>query len=246
MKFEFTGLKNGVYYLTEPLADFESTYIEVRSIEQRVHNDDFVRQLPNVPKGHPHAKEWKKRAHTLQNFSKFLADNKPMQVLDIGCGNGWFTERVANYCENIIAIDVGAQELEQAARCSTQNHVKYACCSDWNKLPEASFDLIYFSGSFQYFTHDEHFWQSLKRLLTPNGEIHVLDTPFYPKHQIDGAKERSARYFSSVGVSKASDYYHHAAWEDLPSHKELLYQPTILNKVFRDRSPFPWVRVKNT
>ena len=237
------NMKNGVAYLTPPSNDFEQAYIDVRSKENRVHDDVFVKNLPNVPKTHPHYKEWEKRKWTLSKFLKYLKQDSPKSILEIGCGNGWLSQQIAPHSKSVFGLDVGQLELEQAARCSVHENVHYLCCSDWNLLPETQFDRIVFAGSFQYFEITPHFWKQLYRLLKVDGEIHILDTQFYSKVDTEGAKKRSEDYFSKIGNANASDYYYHQDWDALPENFVTKYIPSQLNKVFRNRSPFPWVCV---
>src|SRR3989338_3570385 len=184
--------KNGVHYLTPPKTAFEEVYIRLRTKEQRVHDDAFVRQLPLVhrehvklsfeaeyrllrtkeqrvhddafvrqlplvPKTHPHAREWNMRRKTQERFCAFLATKNKPSVVDIGCGNGWFTARMAPFTSEIIGVDVGTEELEQAARCFGNELIKFVCCNDLELLPEAQFDCITFNASIQYFEPTEAF-----------------------------------------------------------------------------------------
>lgn len=235
------NMRNGVAYLTEPKSGFEELYLEVREKESRVYSDELVRQLPDVPKGHIHFKEWQKRRWTLHRFIPYLQRRKNCAILEIGCGNGWLTQQMAPYADSVYGLDVGQHELEQAARCSTHPNASYICCDDWRLLPEASFDTIVFAGSFQYFESTTEFWDQLFRCLKINGEIHILDTPFYASLETGNAKKRSENYFSQLGSSQASTYYHHHSWSDLPKNVRVKYTPNKLSLLFRKRSPFPWL-----
>ncbi len=236
--------RKGVHYLTEPKQDFEALYVEVRDKEDRLHSDKIVKQLPAMPKGHPHHSEWEKRAWTSQKFSKYLSLRKPINLLEIGCGNGWFANAISKHCEDTFALDIGKEELEQAARCFAGDGIHFICCTDWSLLPKAYFDMIVFNASIQYFDLNETFWRSLYRLLRPNGEIHILDSPFYERQALEKAKQRTEDYFKQLQVAEASDYYRHACWEDLPPQSKKQYQPNRwLSRLTPKRSPFPWITV---
>lgn len=234
--------QNGVYYLTPPKTTFEEVYIRLRTKEQRVHDDAFVQQLPTVSASHPHTKEWLMRKKTQERFCRFLSSSNQPTVLDIGCGNGWFTAKMAPYASEILGIDVGTEELEQAARCFGTENVKFACCNNLDLLPEAQFDLITFNASIQYFEPTSAFWESLFRLLKPGGEIHLLDSPIYTQSDKKAAKERSANYFDQQQEPTAQSYYFHLTWNDLPHMHQVRYQsPNRLMKLIKTDSPFPWV-----
>lgn len=202
--FEFPQPVNGVYILTAPKSDFEQVYLDVRSKEHRLPDDSFVALLPVVPKTHPHAHEWQLRKRTADRFVTYLQQHPKGSILEIGCGNGWFSHIVSNYATAVTGLDVGITELEQAARCFSLPHLKFVCCTDWSVLPEQCFDIIVFNASYQYFVHDSAFWQSLYRLLRPQGEIHILDSPFYHSDTQQEAHKRSESYFLNMGLPEAS------------------------------------------
>lgn len=231
-----------VTYLTPPKSTFEEQYKSVRDKENRWLSDDIVKQLPQFDSNAPLASEWKKRAWMLNRFLNHVNAKRFDSILDIGCGNGWMTNHVANCCTNIIGVDVGQEELEQAARCFGNESIRFICCEDWSLLPKKSFDLIYFAGSFHYFDPDEKFWNWLLSLLKPGGEIHILETHFYQPNEVELAQKRSQEYFESLGTKV--DYYKHFSWDVLPKNHEVLYRPNKWNKVFKNRSPFPWIRIR--
>lgn len=234
--------KSSVNFLTPPLEDFESEYSAIRQKEGRWLTDVEVQQLPHVPQNHPLFSEWKKRQWMLDRFSTYLESKSFKNVLDIGCGNGWMTHQVHTFCSQITGIDVGREELEQAARCFPKDDIHFTCCSDWSLLPKHSFDLIYFAGSFHYFESNPELWERLFWLLAPGGEIHILETQFYSSEEVAAARQRTRNYFQKMGHE--GQFYKHLAFTDLPEQAEKLYKPTILNKVMRNRSPFPWIRIK--
>lgn len=232
-----------VTFLTESLSAIDVTYKTVRNKEGRWLSDEEVRLLPRIAEHHPLRGEWNQRAWMWNKFAAYLAKKRPQKVLDIGCGNGWMTSRVSRFAEKTLGIDVGKEELEQAARCFGSEMLQFACCNDWSLLPEAEFDLIYFTGSFHYFECTPEFWTSLFRLLAPNGEIHILETRFYLPTEVQAAKKRTQAYYENLGVEVT--YYKHLRWDQLPANYELIYRPNAWNKIYKSRAPFPWVRIKN-
>ncbi len=232
-----------VTFLTPPKEGFESQYKAIRDKENRWLTDDQVKQLPKVAPNSPHASEWKKRAWMLNKLETYLSLGAFENVLDIGCGNGWMTHKVSKYCQSsITGLDVGKEELEQATRCFGNEAVSFVCCSNWKLLPKERYDLIYFAGSFHYFQPDEAFWKLLFSLLKPGGEIHILETQFYEVEAVEAAQKRSKEYFEKMGAKV--DYYQHVSWKMLPNDYEVLYRPNKWNNVFKNRSPFPWIRMR--
>lgn len=233
--------KNGVHFLTPPNLEFEAHYMSTREKEKRLPNDEFVKSLPNVPKDHLHYNEWKLRKKSLKRLQNYLKSRKQHTLLEIGCGNGWLTQELAPLIHEIFGLDVTKAELEQAARCKQYSNSEYICCTDWSLLPMHTFDIILFSGSFQYFELTLEFWVQLERLLKENGEIHIIDTFFYTNDEADKAKERSKRYFSDLGEESSIHYYHHQMWDELPETYKVLFQPNRFLQKLKSESPFPWI-----
>ena len=69
---------DGVYFSDVDLktADFETNYLQVRQVENRVLSDEEVAGLPLL-KNNPHSKEWAKRARSAQRIQKYFP--KPNQ-----------------------------------------------------------------------------------------------------------------------------------------------------------------------
>jgi ubiquinone/menaquinone biosynthesis C-methylase UbiE len=234
---------NSVNYITEPLSSFEEEYKSIRDKEGRWLSDEAVKKLPLIDVSSPMVSEWKKRAWMLNKLETYMSLGSFDNVLDIGCGNGWMTNRISKLAQNnTTGLDVGKKELEQAARCFGNEKVQFTCCSDWSLLPKEGFDLITFAGSFHYFDPTPDFWEMLLSLLRTGGEIHILETQFYQAKEVAAAQQRSQEYFEKMGATV--DYYKHLSWDVLPENHEIIYLPGGLNKLFKNRSPFPWIRIR--
>jgi SAM-dependent methyltransferase len=237
--------ENGVYFLTPPKIEFEELYLSVREKENRILEDDLVKKLPVLPSTHPHYFEWRKRHFTTKKFLKYKTEKRFKRILDIGCGNGWFTHQISEKTDFTIGLDVGKEELEQASRCFNRENLHFTCCTDLTLFPKNNFDLICFNASIQYFDLSQKFWNTLNELLTEFGEIHILDSPIYYQRDQEEAKKRSEKYFESLGEKAANSYYNHLIWNNLPSGYSILYRPKKWTlKVFRNRSPFAWLMVQ--
>lgn len=74
---------------------FEDTYLRLRKKEHRVAEDADVLQLPYLLHG-PHQKEWRLRAKSARRFMHFLQKKNNLHtIVEIGCGNGWFTHLIS-------------------------------------------------------------------------------------------------------------------------------------------------------
>jgi ubiquinone/menaquinone biosynthesis C-methylase UbiE len=245
-------LKNGVYFLSEIDNTFESIYLAVRENEKRVYLDEEVKLLPNPSSSNPHIEEWKLRRPTLKRFTNYIQRyNDKINLLDIGCGNGWFSANVAsNSSIGIYALDVNKIELEQAARVFNFQNLYFIYGNIFDNIfEEHSFDIITMNSSVQYFNILEKLIERLFFFLKDEGEIHFLDSPIYNQSELVGAKERTVRYYISEGFPEMAKRYHHHTFEILKDFNyKILYDPKSvqnnLKKVlgFKD-SPFPWIKI---
>src|SRR5574338_1504946 len=95
---EFRELKanNGVSKLTDGDESFEQLNLEVQKKEKRIYSDDELKLLPYASRINPHKSEWDLRAKSFLRFKNYLSQKKSkLNILDIGCGNGWFVGQLS-------------------------------------------------------------------------------------------------------------------------------------------------------
>jgi predicted TPR repeat methyltransferase len=67
-------------------------------------------------------------------------------AFEIGCSIGVLTQRLAERCDHLLAVDVAQQALQNAReRCSALPQVQFECMQVPYELPQQSFDLIVLS-----------------------------------------------------------------------------------------------------
>jgi ubiquinone/menaquinone biosynthesis C-methylase UbiE len=244
--------QNGVYFLIEPNDLFESSYINLRKKENRIYSDIEVSSLPSISKNHQHYSEWELRKITSNRFIKYFSKlNKNINILDLGCGNGWFSSQIANLdTGNVFALDINKTELVQAARVFSRMNLKFIYGNIFESIFENnSFDIITLNASIQYFNNLNELLGALLTLLIDTGEIHILDSPFYTTEELTGARERTENYYASLGFSNMAKFYFHQSYNDLNNYNhEILFNPrSCFSKVIKlikgNESPFPWIKI---
>jgi ubiquinone/menaquinone biosynthesis C-methylase UbiE len=242
--------QNGVY--VSPIAatkfsDFEKNYLAVREKEKRVLSIEAIRDLPHVPKGSVDESLWQTRRQNIQRFMSYLSKKKHSQsILDIGCGNGFFTNLMQTQGHEVMGLDVNLVELQQAVDAFGADHINWLYADVLNDpMPESKFELITFCCSFQYFEHTQELLKHCKTFLKPGGEIHIIDSPFYSQSEQAAAKARSVDYFKRMGAEEMQQYYHHHSM-DLFKEFELkfMYRPNRFRTLIFKDSPFPWLMLK--
>ena len=233
-----------VYYLSEKQGSFSSVYLGVREKEHRLYSDEETFLLPYIRESHPYYREWNLRMKSTTRFLKYLSQLDVKEILEIGCGNGWFSYRMAGMSNAMVTgLDINEQELEQADRVFKADNLKFVYAHLFGEvLPEKYFDLIVLNGSVQYFPDFQKLMERLFSLLKKDGEVHIMDSPFYPARKTAQAHERSREYYRSLGFESMADHYFHHSLEHIRDFK-VLYKPGILDKVLPiNDSPFLWVK----
>jgi len=236
-------IENGVYIASAVNNDFSDAYIKIREKEQRVYSEEVVKNLPITTKEHPQYEEWKLRQKSTNRFTNYLEDNLFNSLLEIGCGNGWFTHQCSKKVENAIGVDINLQELEQAAKVFTNTQYLYWDIFEADPFNQ-QFDIIVLNAVVQYFPDFDKLINRLSSLLNPKGEIHIIDSPFYQADKIEAAKQRTEAYYRSMNVPEMSiNYFHHSV--DFIKNFEALYTPQTskIKQLIKGKDiPFGWYK----
>lgn len=198
----------------------EELYIKVRDAEKRVLSDDELKQLPYLKRSGAIGIEWASRAKRFEQFIMHIHKaykGRSLSILDIGCGNGWMTNKLYEQGHNVAGVDLNMTELTQAERVfgkSDKLDWLYADILNYN-MENQQYDLILLSASCQYFSDISVLTQKLKIMLCEKGAIHLFDSMFYRKEEVPIAKERSNEYYKQLGFPQMGKYYFHHDIETL-------------------------------
>lgn len=100
------------------------------------------------------------------------------RVLELACGTGLWTEQLAKYAAEIIAVDGSPEVLAiNASRLSGKN-VRYVQADLFAWQPEQPFDVVFFSFWLSHVPPErfEAFWQLVRRCLKPGGRVFFIDS----------------------------------------------------------------------
>jgi len=230
---------------------FEKKYITTRSLENRLCTDDELLRLPDMPVDHPHYREWQVRKRSGRRLVRYLsAVKKPLDILEIGCGNGWLSHQLAEIPgTRVTGLDINFTELQQAARVFNDDPNLTFIHGDIRSgiLDGRRFDHIVCSATVEYCPSFKKILHLSLSYLMSAGEIHLLDSHLYKPDELEKEKRRTLAYYTSLGYPEMADYCHHHSLNDLRSfHYDLLYNPMSLkNRFLGIRDPWPWVRIKS-
>jgi SAM-dependent methyltransferase len=243
-------------------ARFEQRYIALREKEQRLYTDGQVMRLPLINQDHPHYAEWQIRRHSSEKLVKELKKlNRPLKILELGCGNGWLSNKLAAIPHtSVTGFDINSAELQQAKRVfHLQQNLEfvsenpfYAAAVRRPRLTDPNlndpYDIIIFAASIQYFPSLDTVISDALQHLAPHGFIHIIDSHFYKPEDIPAAKQRTATHYNSLGFTDMSAHYFHHTLNTLkPFNFRILYNPhAAWNKLRKKKAPFPWICIKKT
>jgi len=228
-------------------------YLRARELEGRLYPDAMVARLPQMPAEYPLADEWQARATSSSRLVRYLEGNaRPLKILDVGCGNGWLSHKLSLIPNSHVwGVDINERELGQAARIFNNDRLSFLKADVFQApFSRRSFDAITLVSVIQYFPDLPGLLQVLKTLLSPVGEIHVLDSPLYEPDEVPSARERTRLYYTSLNLPEMAEHYFHHACSSLDQFfPRWLYKPGSLASRLTRRlgkavSPFPWIVIR--
>ncbi len=130
----------------------------------------------------------------------------PMEIADLGAGEGTFSQLLARRAKKVIAVDNSEKMVEYGAGLARRNRVRNLeyRLGDLEAIPidSDSVDLAFFSQSLHHAPHPERAAAEAHRILRGGGRIVVLDLV---KHHFEEARELYADVwlgFSEVEVRR--------------------------------------------
>lgn len=117
-------------------------------------------------------------AATLQNQNAFFTNNLSASkgaALDIGCGSGILAFELAQYYDNVVAVDLSAKMLAIASQKRSAPNIEYIQMDASQLALDRQFDLIVSAATFHHLPNLPAALNAIKKLLNPHGKIVFLD-----------------------------------------------------------------------
>lgn len=232
---------------TKPNSDFARNYLAVREKEGFLVTDELLKELPLIGESHPQSYPWKLRKVNSDKFCDYIRQNDSLGfILELGCGNGWFTNKIAESTKAaVLGMDINMPELEQANRVFRKENIEFAYGDIFETKFPNKFDLIVMNAAVQYFPDFEKLMNKLKDCLNAKGEIHIVDSFFYKNSkEIERAKKSTEEYYSNIDEIGMKDYYFHHRIKDLNDFEVMSDKLKWLRFLSKNRSPFGWFRFR--
>jgi demethylmenaquinone methyltransferase/2-methoxy-6-polyprenyl-1,4-benzoquinol methylase len=139
------------------------------------------------------------------------------RVLDVGCGTGFATEGLLQYTDDVHGLDQSAHQMEKAFEKFGKNDRVRFYRGDAERLPFAddSFDVVWSSGSIEYWPNPVAALREFRRIVKPGGTVLVVG-PDAPK---TGAFQLLAdAIMLFYDESEADRMFTEAGFEDFEHH----------------------------
>jgi|ERR1041384_287655 ubiquinone/menaquinone biosynthesis C-methylase UbiE len=105
-------------------------------------------------------------------------------VLDLGCGTGWASRRLARVAAEVVGLDVADEMLRRAERTSSAfSNVRYVWGSaEKIPVPDNYFSKVLSVESFYYYADQGTALDELRRVLQPGGKLFILINLYKDNH----------------------------------------------------------------
>lgn len=122
-------------------------------------------------------------------------------VLELACGTGWWTRRLARWATSVTAIDASQAMLNINRRRVTSPNVTYIAADLFTWVPDRTYDVIFFAFWLSHVpaSRFEHFWRMVDAALAPSGWVFFVD-----EHAASATREQEDWAGGRDGVTRRS------------------------------------------
>lgn len=197
-------------------ARFRAEYAAQRAAEGRGYDRADLLSLPYLVRG-PLADQWGVRARTFDAFvSRVLRPaavrvTRPLEIVDLGAGNGWLCHRVALEGHRAVALDIRDDAVDGLSAAGTyleRGSSRFErVVASFEALPfrDGSFDIVVFNASLHYALDLDATLREAARVVRGGGKIAVLDSPFYTRESDGEAMVAEKRRTAGLRFGSRAD-----------------------------------------
>ncbi|MCC7340151.1 MAG: ArsR family transcriptional regulator [Bryobacterales bacterium] len=127
----------------------------------------------------------------------------PLDIADLGAGEGAFSQLLARRARRVIAVDNSPRMVEVAQELATRNglaNIEFRVGDlETPPIADGSMDLAFFSQSLHHALHPQRALDAAWQLLRPGGRIAILDLK---RHNFEEARELYADHWLGFGEAE--------------------------------------------
>ena len=104
--------------------------------------------------------------HRLMRYHEFFLNNinPDDNILDIGCGNGYNTYKIAEKARSVVGIDINENNIKSAVRDFQRDNIEYIKGDATSYLFDRKFDVIILSNVLEHIEKRIRFLEAIKKL----------------------------------------------------------------------------------
>jgi SAM-dependent methyltransferase len=194
---------------------FLKDYSRIRRAEGRGSPDpEYFRALPYRDLTGNNSAQWAIRARSYRHFETYVLPaiekdaGRPLDILDLGAGNGWMSYRLTLRHHRTVALDIFADQSDGLRAIRHYPLGFPAVEAEYDRLPfsAASFDLAIYNASIHYSADYRRTLAEMRRCLRPGGQFAIIDSPVYqiPEHGERMRSERQEQFERQYGFRSDS------------------------------------------
>ena len=117
-----------------------------------------------------------------QALDAWLAVRRPQNVLELACGTGLFTRRLAPRVPHVTAVDASPEVIAINRGRVAADNVEYVEADVFAWRPAQRYDAVFFSFWLSHVPDDRFaaFWKTVELALAPGGAAYLIDSAFDP------------------------------------------------------------------
>jgi demethylmenaquinone methyltransferase/2-methoxy-6-polyprenyl-1,4-benzoquinol methylase len=154
------------------LLDEQILYYRARACEY----DEWFTRKGRYDRGPEHKTEWFREVEQIERA--LLSHVAGTDVLELACGTGLWTQRLANNNSRIVAVDASPEAIAINRDRIGSTSVEYIVADIFSWAPVATFDVVFFSFWLSHVppVRFEKFWEKVRSALKPGGQAFFVDS----------------------------------------------------------------------
>ena len=124
---------------------------------------------------------WNAEVETVEReLDSWLAALRPRAALELACGTGLFTRRLAPRVGELTAVDASPEVIAINRGRVAADNVDYVEADLFSWRPERRYDAVFFSFWLSHVPAERlaAFWDTVAATLVPGGEVYLIDSVF--------------------------------------------------------------------
>jgi demethylmenaquinone methyltransferase/2-methoxy-6-polyprenyl-1,4-benzoquinol methylase len=115
-------------------------------------------------------------------LDQWLGQRQPRSALELACGTGLFTRRLASRVTRLTAVDASPEVLAINRTRVAAGHVEYVEADVFAWRPAQPYDVVFFSFWLSHVPEARFaaFWEAVRAALAPGGAAYLIDSAFDP------------------------------------------------------------------